>query len=237
MGCPCLTHPPPWLFLGWGMQGVIAEMGTGGPEMAGQVPRALQVPKPCPKPVGLCWWHWAGNGGPCPTAHTPCSQVWRAAQRAAPASPTEPESHAQHEKGEEKVTITTSATTSPRGNDHLTATLHTTAGREDSERSLVRLGDRELLLEHRGGHRHSSSASPERDLLLGFQFPRRLRASALQASVLGSLGLRGEQSSGSGFPHTGVVPQQHQPPARAPAFPLSKPGHSPGGRGAQSEMP
>lgn len=33
MGCPCLIHPPPWLFLGWGMQGVIAEMGTGGPEM------------------------------------------------------------------------------------------------------------------------------------------------------------------------------------------------------------
>lgn len=48
--------------------GVIAEMGTGGPGMAGQVPRALQVPKPCPKPGGLRCWHWAGNGGPGPTA-------------------------------------------------------------------------------------------------------------------------------------------------------------------------
>lgn len=45
------------------------------------------------------------------------------------------------------------------------------------------------MLERRGGHRHGSSASPERDLLLGFQFPRRPRASALRASVLGSLGL------------------------------------------------
>lgn len=163
-------------------------MGMGGSEVAGQVPRALQVPKPCPKPVGLCCWHWAGNGGLCPSALTPCSQAWRAAQGAAPASPTEPESHAQHEKGEEKVTITTPATTSPRGNDHLTATLHTTGGREDGERSLVRLGNREPVLEHRGGHRHGSSAPPERDLLLGFQFPHRPRASALRASVLGSLG-------------------------------------------------
>lgn len=68
------------------------------------------------------------------------------------------------------------------------------------------------MLEHRGDT-DGSSASPERDLLLGAQFPRRLRA-ALRASVLGSLGLHGEQSSGSGFLQT-----------------------SPGHRGAQREMP
>lgn len=44
------------------MQGVIAEVGTAGPEMVGQVPRALQVPKPCPKPGGLCCWHGQGTG-------------------------------------------------------------------------------------------------------------------------------------------------------------------------------
>lgn len=105
-----------------------------------------------------------------------------------PGSLTEPESHAQHEKGEEKVTITTSATTSPRGNDHLTATLHTTGGREDGERSLVGLGNRELVLEHGVGHGQGSSAPPERDLLLGFQFPHRPWAPALRVPILGSLG-------------------------------------------------
>lgn len=79
MGCPCLTHPPPWLFLGWGMQEVIAEMGTGGPEMA---PGHCRSPSPA-QSRGAVLLAWAGNGAPCPTAHTPCSQAWRAAQRAA----------------------------------------------------------------------------------------------------------------------------------------------------------
>lgn len=132
MGGPCLAHPPPWLFLGWGTQGVIAEMGTGGPEMAGQVPRTLQSPSPAQSQGGCAAGPGQGTGVPDPQLPVPNGQR--------PASPTEPESHAQHEKGEEKVTITTPATTSPRGKDHLTATRHTTGGREDGEQSLVGLG-------------------------------------------------------------------------------------------------
>lgn len=153
----------------------------------GRSPGRCRSPSPAQSQGGCTAGTGQGTGVP-PHSPAPRGQAWRAAQRAAPGSLTEPESHAQHEKGEEKVTITTSATTSPRGNDHLTATLHTTGGREDGERSLVGLGNRELVLEHGGGHGQGSSASPERDLLLGFQFPHRPRAPALRVPILGSLG-------------------------------------------------
>jgi len=120
-----------------------------GPEShwAGPLHAAGRVPEPCPKPAGVIRAHpppALPGTGTAPSASG--SRAWGAV----PASRAQPESHAQHENGGEKVTITTSATTSPRGNDHLTPTLHTTGGREDGERSLVGLVNREPVLEYRG---------------------------------------------------------------------------------------
>lgn len=94
----------------------------------GRSPGHCRSPSPAQSQGGCA----AGTGrerGPAPQPALPAPRLGGQPKGQQPASPTEPESHAQHEKGEEKVTITTSATTSPRGNDHLTATLHTTGGR------------------------------------------------------------------------------------------------------------
>lgn len=137
----------------------------------GRSPGRCRSPSPAQSQGGCAAGTGQGTGLPAPKPTLPAPQPMLPAPQPTlpvprlggqpkgqqPASPAEPESHAQHEKGEEKVTITTSATTSPRGNDHLTATLHTMGGREDGERSLVGLGNREPVLEHTGGHGHGSS--------------------------------------------------------------------------------
>lgn len=148
---------PPRLPLGLGAhRRVIAESSMWSRASLGRTPTCCRTgPQALPKASGVNPECLPGTDSTVRAAlSTPsygqgtwgsCASAW-----AAPASPTQPESHAQHEKGEEKVTITTSATTSPRGHDHLTSTLHTTGGREDGERSLVGLVNREPVLKYRG---------------------------------------------------------------------------------------
>lgn len=104
----------------------------------GRSPGHCRSPSPARSQGGCAAGPGQGTGVPEPQLPVPGRGGHPKGQL--PASPTEPQPHAQHEKGEEKVTITTPATTSPRGKDHLTATLHTTGGREDGEQSLVGLG-------------------------------------------------------------------------------------------------
>lgn len=136
------------------------------PERCGTGPRALpKASQGGPQaPASDTAWHadgivravlsasdfGGGGGGECGAPLGPRRPALRLPFQGALASCTQPESHAQHKKGEEKVTITTSATTSPRGNDHLTSTLHSTGGREDGEWSLVGLVNREPVLKYRG---------------------------------------------------------------------------------------